>query len=825
VNNTALNTTLYVPSGVSLSTNQYVVLGVGDPLSPSEFTAAGAAITYYLLATVAVPVIYLPNGTEVYNALNTLTQGDSYTFAITHVHGYWWTYTYAGKDITGSSSWENGTYNLGVSMASGTLCEEGATVGPSFVTLLYGASGAATPSIPLTSVPWAIGIGSSGAAPQAANVMPQFNATLGVVGIQSHAQVASIGINHLRVGSSPTVPYPGEFVPAWGNYKIIILNTSKLSPITASLAYNGTQWFNATAINQNGAPVPGAKITWAISPATLGNLNVNTGPTVILTAGDVTSSGKLWANVSFNCSTISDVASITVTKTGGPTIESFAASPTPILLGGTTMLNVTNDTWQHPIIYHYSGLPAGCVSANVSSLSCHPSSAGNYTVRVYLNDSLMHSSNAATNLLVYPDLATPTFKITPGALTMNTTMTINVSAVGGFPPLTYEFTGLPAGCPDGRQPASFTCVPTSWGNFTPRVFVNDSESHSASATSKVVVNVELSVAAFTASPSTIPFGGTTYLNVTASGGTPPYKYSYSYLPAGCVSANTASLACSPTNNGSFLPEVNITDSSGYNASGFTPFFVEAPTVLTISAFAATPATVTVGNSTNITATVSGGSTPYTYVYTGLPTGCSGPNGPSFACIPTAAGNFTLNLTVTDAKGHNAYHTASLMVNPAPTSLAITSFGASPGTVTLGSGTTLTVVATGGKTPYTYTYTGLPAGCSSTDTSALTCTPTANGTFTIRVFVNDSAGHSRSDTTTLTVNSGNGSSSSGSSTTLLLVIVVVVVVVVVAVVAVVMLRKKKQAQSVPPPAYYAQPPPQQYMAPPPQQGPPQGPPPR
>ncbi|HZY93198.1 MAG TPA: PKD domain-containing protein [Thermoplasmata archaeon] len=50
--------------------------------------------------------------------------------------------------------------------------------------------------------------------------------------------------------------------------------------------------------------------------------------------------------------------------------------------------------------YAWSGLPAGCISQNVSSLICTPTQAGNYTVKVIATDSNGDASNATTNLLV-----------------------------------------------------------------------------------------------------------------------------------------------------------------------------------------------------------------------------------------------------------------------------------------------------------------------------------------------------------------------------------------------------------------------------------------
>ncbi len=86
-------------------------------------------------------------------------------------------------------------------------------------------------------------------------------------------------------------------------------------------------------------------------------------------------------------------------------------------------------------------------------------------------------------------------------------------------------------------------------------------------------------------------------------------------------------------------------------------------------------------------------------------------------------------------------------------LSITSFTANPSPVAVGKSTTFTTVATGGVTPYSYSYTGLPPGCGSQNTASFACTPTKAGNYTVKVFVNDSASHSVSATLSLTVFTG------------------------------------------------------------------------
>jgi YVTN family beta-propeller protein len=85
--------------------------------------------------------------------------------------------------------------------------------------------------------------------------------------------------------------------------------------------------------------------------------------------------------------------------------------------------------------------------------------------------------------------------------------------------------------------------------------------------------------------------------------------------------------------------------------------------------------------------------------------------------------------------------------PAP---VITSFSANPTVVPVGQTTVLSVVAGGGTGALRYSYTGLPLGCSSSDTWSLPCTPGVSGYYGITVYVNDTAGHSATATTHLSV---------------------------------------------------------------------------
>jgi len=79
-----------------------------------------------------------------------------------------------------------------------------------------------------------------------------------------------------------------------------------------------------------------------------------------------------------------------------------------------------------------------------------------------------------------------------------------------------------------------------------------------------------------------------------------------------------------------------------------------------------------------------------------------------------------------------------------------SFSADPSAVRVGELTFLNASSIGGVGPLRYTYTGLPAGCASSNTSSLRCTPSSRGLFDVTVYVNDSAKESANASTDLEV---------------------------------------------------------------------------
>lgn len=445
--------------------------------------------------------------------------------------------------------------------------------------------------------------------------------------------------------------------------------------------------------------------------------------------------------------------SFTVGSGTSPLTASLTANPASVTLGNSTTLSTSASGGTGPYSFVYTGLPPGCAGTS-QSFSCTPTSAGTYKVSVTVTDSASHSTTASTNVTVTPAIVGPTitsFAATPNPVTLGSSVNIAVTASGGTPPLSYAYTGLPAGC-STTNASSFTCTPTATGAYSITVVVTDAVAKTATQSTPLTVASPPgpAITSFTAGPSTITQGSSTFLNVTVVGGTQPYTYTYSGLPTGCASADVASLSCTPSGTGTFSINVNVTDAKAMSATASTQLTVNAPPTLVLSSFTVSPASIQLGQSAVVSVSASGGVTPYTYAYTGLPAGCSTIDSASFSCTPVTTGSFTISVRVSDPAGQTSSQSASLSVVNAPGSPVISFFAATPANIVLGASVNFSVGVTGGTAPYTFLYSGLPSGCSSVDSDGFACTPTAAGNFTVGVKVTDSAGHWTSSAASIVV---------------------------------------------------------------------------
>ncbi|MCI4327255.1 MAG: hypothetical protein L3K16_06450 [Thermoplasmata archaeon] len=250
-------------------------------------------------------------------------------------------------------------------------------------------------------------------------------------------------------------------------------------------------------------------------------------------------------------------------------------------------------------------------------------------------------------------------------------------------------------------------------------------------------------------PATVDVGTPAVVSVYENG-SGILTFHYSGLPPGCPSMNRPQITCTPTASGTYPVHASVTDAGG--AVGTTP-----NTLLTVvgdpavSDFTVVPASTDVGVPVQFSTTPTLGLGPYSFAYAGLPSGCATVNLSSFACTPNApgSGTFDVSVTVTDSLGRSAMESTTLTVHAAP---AVASFVASRSTTDVGIATVLNATAIGGAAPLGYVYSGLPAGCSTSDLASLRCVPTTPGGSNVSVTVTDEFGRTATGTVAVAVNS-------------------------------------------------------------------------
>ncbi len=256
------------------------------------------------------------------------------------------------------------------------------------------------------------------------------------------------------------------------------------------------------------------------------------------------------------------------------------------------------------------------------------------------------------------------------------------------------------------------------------------------------------VVAVTASRSAIDIGGTVDLNATVygwAGGNGIYQYWWSVLPPGCQRSNLSSIVCTPGSIGDWPVELAV-NSSGNSTGSAVPLVVHVEPRLSAASPTVSPANSTVGETVALNTTVSGGTPPYTFRYTGLPAGCASIDSPTITCQPNAAGTFSISVNVSDAVGESVERSATLTVhNPATLSVHI---AGAPPAPQVGQTVNLSALVSGGLGPFTYRWTlngsATPLGTS----PGILYVLTGSGRYNFTVTVTDALGASSSANTSV-----------------------------------------------------------------------------
>jgi hypothetical protein len=385
-----------------------------------------------------------------------------------------------------------------------------------------------------------------------------------------------------------------------------------------------------------------------------------------------------------------------------------------------------------PYTYAISGsAPAGLALAG-DTLSGTPAGAGSYTFTITATDNF-----GATGTRSYTvSIASATLVVSPSSLpgaTNGVAYSQALSTSGGTAPYTYASTTLPSGLTLSSAGVLSGTPNVAAGSYSFDVTVIDDNGDSTTVTYSLVIGA----ATIAVDPATLPGGanGAAY-NATfaANGGTAPYTYAATgTLPTG-LSFSGDTLSGTPTAAGSYTFTITATDANGDTGSrGYTVVVDAATLVVSPSTLPA----ATNGAAYTQALSTSGGTAPYTYVSTTLPSGLTLSSAGVLSGTPNvAAGSYSFDVTVTDDNGDSTTVTYSLVINAATIDVTPASL---PGG-TNGAAYNEAFAANGGTAPYTYAHVAgtLPSGLVFNGT-ALVGTPTAAGSYNFSIEATDANG--------------------------------------------------------------------------------------
>ncbi len=435
---------------------------------------------------------------------------------------------------------------------------------------------------------------------------------------------------------------------------------------------------------------------------------------------------------------IGDLAStnFSVVVVAGPHLTTIEADRPGADVGQSVRFSTNLTGGAPPYTFTWSGLPTGCTPEGSTAACASLPVAGSFTIDVSVNDSEgVRSTAAPAHFVVAPALSLPGIVDGTPYVDVGSPISLLAPATGGLGPVEIDWSGLPSGCaPSGP---SVGCAVASAGSWNVSAVATDANG-AATAPVDLTVNVATDPAAVLArvgATAGTDAGQSLTLRLEVTGGSGGFAYSWSGLPGVCDTSSPGNATCRTTASGNRLVTATAVDAAGRSARASLNLTIDPPVRVRWQSL---PGGLDTGSPITLAAAASGGSGPYAFAWSGLPPGCVPPDGSTLACRASVPGGFAVGVTATDSNGESVTATTDLLIAAPPTLI-----GPAAGEVgsLAGALLTLSVAIVGGSGGYTISWSGLPAGCASVDTTALACRPGGPGNYPVTVTVNDSAGGS------------------------------------------------------------------------------------
>jgi PKD repeat protein len=282
-------------------------------------------------------------------------------------------------------------------------------------------------------------------------------------------------------------------------------------------------------------------------------------------------------------------------------------------------------------------------------------SPGNYSIRVWVKDTGGGNSTGAATEHVNSALGVPTINATPNPPDLGQLVNFTATESGGTQPYTFSWLFGDGGT--GGNLTNISHIFTTNGPFTAAVTVRDGAGASMTSYLNLTVALNLSIlgnASAGAAPLTVGFQS------KVAGGTPGYSYVWKFGDGG--RSSLASPAHDFTIPGSYTTTLAVTDAVGHSAQAEWNVFVAAggggPLAVGL---VAVPPSLTLGNSTLVTASLSGGVGVYAWTWGSSNLTCASAGLFMERCTPSSPGLALVTLIVTDSQGHTSEANAPIQI--------------------------------------------------------------------------------------------------------------------------------------------------------------------
>ena len=378
------------------------------------------------------------------------------------------------------------------------------------------------------------------------------------------------------------------------NYTLKITGTLTLA--TATLP-NGTV---AKGYTPTQLPVP----TGGSSPYTYAATNLPPGivlnPATGLLTGTPTTAGTYTFPV-----TITDADGNTVTTNFTIIVRS------PLVLSPATLSNgTTGVAYPTQIIppatggsgvntYSAANLPPGLsFDPATRAITGTPTTAGTYTFPVTVSDNEGNTNTLNYTIVVKDPLSLAAATLPDGTVNVAYPTQTLPAATGGTGPYTYAATNLPPGLTFDPVTRQISGTPTTSGTFTIMVNVTDAANGTISVPYTLKVSGILNLPGATLASGKVGVAYTPQTLPAVTGGTAPYTYAVTGLPAGLsFDPATRTISGTPTAGGTFNVTMKANDSGSLSTStDYTlNVTIDPPAVSTMTICSGNSATLTVQN--------------------------------------------------------------------------------------------------------------------------------------------------------------------------------------------------------------------------------------